>query len=634
MKRESGIMPYLLHLRPLGFPYFGLTYAAGYLLGGGHQSWIHWKLFFLGFFVWVACLNGGTLCFNSYYDRDEGDVAFLDAPPEPPKYLHVFGLLLMLLGFVFVFFYYPAILRAPYLSCVLLSVLYSHTSIRLKNVVGAAEIINMVGYGFVSPFAGFVLTGKTLQGGWWLVFCATMLWNLGGYWITQVYQIPQDRKKGDITFATRFGRKAALKAAFLVMTGALGVFTAAIVDGIYPKQVFIIYVPALFLGVPFLRYWLNKAEPSEDKKMMYIGIFIYTTTGVFILFGMRAGDSVRKNHHVFLSGASPAFAQSENQKSQIQNTKFQKGTSYVSWSRGSYLTKESDASLDYLHGIGVQWVALITTWYQEKKNSAGILADKQSSHTDEEMVHAIKKIKSLGMHVMLKPHVDVKDGAWRGEISFTDDEGRKKWFASYEKFILHFAQLAEKEKVEIFCMGTELEEMTGDFENSARWESVLKDIKKVYHGKLAYAANWTEYEKVSFWSFLDFAGIDAYFPLSAVKNAGEETLSSSFARVLSRIGKWQKKINKPVLFTEIGYRSMDGASVMPWDWQVKGAPDEEEQALLYKVALEGVFKKSWMAGMYFWSFSPHDMDVKGGDTGYTFYGKPAEKILREYYKLF
>lgn len=279
--------PYLLHLRPLGFPYFGLTYAAGYLLAYGHATWMNAGLFFAGFFVWVVCLNGGTLCFNSYYDKDKGAVAFLDAPPEPPKYLHVFGLFLMLLGFLAVIFFYPGVLILPYASCMALSVLYSHAKVRMKNRVGAAELINLYGYGFVSPFASFALTGQTLSGRWWLVFLSTMLWNLGGYWITQVYQIAQDKAKGDTTFSTRYGREATLRAAFTVMTGALFVFTAAVFSGLYPKDTLMMYVPAIFIGIPFMRYWLHKAKPEEDKKMMYFGLCLYTFTGCCILFGMR-----------------------------------------------------------------------------------------------------------------------------------------------------------------------------------------------------------------------------------------------------------------------------------------------------------------------------------------------------------
>ncbi len=38
-------------------------------------------------FVWVVLLNGGTLAFNSAYDRDTGPVAYLPNPPQPPSWL-------------------------------------------------------------------------------------------------------------------------------------------------------------------------------------------------------------------------------------------------------------------------------------------------------------------------------------------------------------------------------------------------------------------------------------------------------------------------------------------------------------------------------------------------------------------
>jgi hypothetical protein len=40
------------------------------------------------------------------------------------------------------------------------------------------------------------------------------------------------------------------------------------------------------------------------------------------------------------------------------------------------------------------------------------------------------------------------------------------------------------------------------------------EIRKIYTGKLTYAANWDDFDKVPFWKELDYIGIDAYFPLS------------------------------------------------------------------------------------------------------------------------
>src|SRR2546427_5129694 len=37
--------------------------------------------------IWVILLNGGTLAINSVFDRDEGDIGYLNAPPPLPRHL-------------------------------------------------------------------------------------------------------------------------------------------------------------------------------------------------------------------------------------------------------------------------------------------------------------------------------------------------------------------------------------------------------------------------------------------------------------------------------------------------------------------------------------------------------------------
>ena len=46
---------------------------------------------------------------------------------------------------------------------------------------------------------------------------------------------------------------------------------------------------------------------------------------------------------------------------------------------------------------------------------------------------------------MLKPHLWIVDGKWRGEIGFDDAKTWNRWFDSYEKWMLHYADLAEAE---------------------------------------------------------------------------------------------------------------------------------------------------------------------------------------------
>ena len=45
--------------------------------------------------LWVVCLNGGTLAINSVFDKDEGDIGYLVAPPAIPKHLLAFSVALL-----------------------------------------------------------------------------------------------------------------------------------------------------------------------------------------------------------------------------------------------------------------------------------------------------------------------------------------------------------------------------------------------------------------------------------------------------------------------------------------------------------------------------------------------------------
>src|SRR3954454_8986265 len=92
---------YLLHTRPAEWPIVAAHAAVGYLLAVGlHRATLGERLAaaLLGIGLWVIGLNGGTLALNSAVDRDEGDVAYLHRPPQPPPHLAAFGVGLMVAG--------------------------------------------------------------------------------------------------------------------------------------------------------------------------------------------------------------------------------------------------------------------------------------------------------------------------------------------------------------------------------------------------------------------------------------------------------------------------------------------------------------------------------------------------------
>jgi hypothetical protein len=310
----------------------------------------------------------------------------------------------------------------------------------------------------------------------------------------------------------------------------------------------------------------------------------------------------------------------------------QNGMSYACWWQGLYSLPDSDISLAHLAETGADWISLIVTCYQDNLGSTQISAD-ESTPTDEDLIHVLNQAHALGLKVMLKPHLDLLNDPshWRGEIgqAFSAESEWSEWFASYRAFIEHYADLAAAHGADQFCVGCELE---GTTHREDDWRVVVAGVRSRYAGPLIYAANHSGEEVgLTWWDAVDILGVDAYYPLSTKTDPTVEELRAAWrphvASLASLAAKWQK----PLILTEIGYRSLDGAAMHPWDWQIQGKVDLQEQADCYQAALESLYNETWFAGIYWWAWSPDPMEGGAADSGYSPHDKPAEEILRMWF---
>ena len=96
--------------------------------------------------------------------------------------------------------------------------------------------------------------------------------------------------------------------------------------------------------------------------------------------------------------------------------------------------------------------------------------------------------------------------------------------------------------------------------------------------------------------------------------------------------KWQKK----VVFIEIGCRSAKGCAAMPWDFQHRDFPhDEDEQANFFDSCLKVFADQEWFGGVFWWDWSTFiydDEETAKNDNGFNIHLKKAEKVLKEWYK--
>ncbi len=271
---------YLLHLRPMEWPIMTAHFLLGTLLAAGPR--LPARAALLGWFVFVVLLNGGTLAINSAFDQDEGDIGYLRQPPKPPRHLlHVSALMLaaaLLLGLRL-----PPLFAWSNAACVAMAVLYSVPPARLKARAGWDLLINCLGFGMLTPLAGWGLTGRPLPAG--MVSVAVGFAFLFGalYPPTQVYQIEEDRARGDRTLVIVLGESASLGfAAGLALAAHLWFAWGMLQLGRNPLPLLLSLAAWLGVLLPWWARWRRWSQ-AQHQAGMYRALGAWAITDLSLL---------------------------------------------------------------------------------------------------------------------------------------------------------------------------------------------------------------------------------------------------------------------------------------------------------------------------------------------------------------
>lgn len=249
-------------------------------LGGEQLGTAAWALF-----IWVLLLNGGTLAINSVFDRDEGDIGYLAAPPAPPRLLLQFSLLL-LAGGQLLALTLPAAFAWAYAVCFAMSILYSVPPFRFKAVAGVDWVINMWGFGAITPYAGWASTGRPLDGAHAVALLAFCPLFAALYPLTQLYQFEEDSRRGDRTLALILGMRKSLLIAIGATVVAFALFGAAGLLRVAAPWQWAGLLLALAAWLWVLIGWYRRHErmtPHEHQRGMYAALGAWAVTDVAIL---------------------------------------------------------------------------------------------------------------------------------------------------------------------------------------------------------------------------------------------------------------------------------------------------------------------------------------------------------------
>jgi hypothetical protein len=251
----------------------------------------------------------------------------------------------------------------------------------------------------------------------------------------------------------------------------------------------------------------------------------------------------------------------------------------------------------------------------------------------EGIVKMIQQAKKENYQVMLKPHVWVVGQGWCGDFDLKTEDDWLLWEKDYEAYILSYAKIASDHNVEMLCIGTEYK--IAATKRASFWISLISKVRKIYSGKVTYAANWDNFHNITFWDELDFIGIDAYFPLSGSKDAKKEVLDLKWKEVSKTLEQYSVSYKKQIIFAEYGYKSIHYSAGK--QWEIEHIKDDEQvnfnaQNNAYSSLYENVWKQPWFAGGFIWKWFPNDKKAGGLlNSDYTTQHKPVEQIIKQYY---
>ncbi len=303
----------------------------------------------------------------------------------------------------------------------------------------------------------------------------------------------------------------------------------------------------------------------------------------------------------------------------------------VCWEAGG---RVDGPELEPLRANGVRWISQTPFGWQSSVDDPHIRLSTGNflgfgpfwGETDTGIAVTTRLAHRVGIKVLLNPHLWLRDGEWRGRIRMRNESDWKQWFKDYTVYINHYAELAQREGVDLLCVGTELK---GTSARGRDWRAVIEQVRRRYHGPILYAANWDgEADSVSFWDALNAIGLQAYFPLAPGASPALEELKGGWQGVVPPLAEFSARWNRPIIFTEVGYKSCERAAERPWEWEPTGPVDLALQARCYEALFATVWSEPWLRGAFIWKWHPGPPKRRPRDRDFSPQGKPAEDVLR------
>ena len=229
--------------------------------------------------------NAGTMWLNAALDREESSAVFAQGGPIPRR-IDIAGYA-ALAGAVALASAVNCVAATCVTGCSVLAIAYSHPRTAWKGQPILGPLVNVVGYGVLSPLAGWSLVEVPVSARAAVTFALWSLWLLGAYWSAQAFQQADDRARGYRTLVVTHGPRTTLRVARWCMNSAIVAAFVLTAAGVYPRLTLLAY-PTFLVADRWMVRW--QEQPDGGNPAWATGLFVRMLSGGLLLFALAYVD--------------------------------------------------------------------------------------------------------------------------------------------------------------------------------------------------------------------------------------------------------------------------------------------------------------------------------------------------------
>lgn len=315
-----------------------------------------------------------------------------------------------------------------------------------------------------------------------------------------------------------------------------------------------------------------------------------------------------------------------------------------------------DSTAIHIKGQGYTWVEIDPPWQWTEVDGlprvSNKIKDNPNYPDNETFLEEVRAHKRQGLKVLVAPQLCCTESDTRNRSK----EWWRTYFGETEKFLVHFATLAQQADADAFSYAvTSWDQENIPIDVEQEWRRIFSSIRKVFEGEVGQMV-WMggvspsptpipDAVSIKWADELDFILVHSDFPLSEKDNPTDEELKKRADEVLDGVKEFYDEFKIPVIvrngYFNVKYswkgQSFYSISSIPWisDPEAKLAEsiyefDTEDHARTINAYLEAIAERPWVIGYFHFGYTHWEdplspwMSVRG---------KPAEDIWKKWNEL-